>query len=101
MDEYVKPTQRVTDYRTRWSGIRAKDLVGAPSFQEVRQRAAAILRGRILVGHALHNDLAVLKLSHPPALIRDTSLYPGLRQELASALASVRLLLISHTQSDS
>lgn len=27
MDKYVKQRERVVDYRTRWSGIRAKDLV--------------------------------------------------------------------------
>lgn len=84
IDEYVAATERVTDYRTRYSGIRARDLVGAPRFENVRQRVAAVLRGKILVGHAVQNDLKVLDLPHPPALIRDTSVYPGLRKELAS-----------------
>jgi hypothetical protein len=91
LDEYVTPDEAVTDYRTKWSGIRPRDLIGAPSFREVRQRVAAAVRGRILVGHAIDNDLRVLRLPHPPALIRDTSLYPGLRRELAAVVPSVRI----------
>ncbi len=85
LDSYVRPTETVTDYRTRWSGIRARDLVGAPSFDSVRQRVAQLIRGKILVGHAIHNDLNVLNIAHPPALIRDTAFYPGLRRALVQA----------------
>lgn len=84
LDSYVRPTERITDYRTRWSGIRAHDLVGAPNFENVRQRVVQLIRGKILVGHAIHNDLNVLNITHPPALIRDTAFYPGLRQALAA-----------------
>ena len=59
LDLFVKPVSRVTDYRTRYSGVRARDLVGAPSAEEVRPRVARMLAGRLLVGHALHNDLKV------------------------------------------
>jgi len=85
LDSYVRPTETITDYRTRWSGIRARDLVGAPSFDSVRQRVAQLIRGKILVGHAIHNDLNVLNIAHPPALIRDTAFYPGLRRALVQA----------------
>ena len=85
LDNYVRPTETVTDYRTRWSGIRARDLVGAPSFDSVRQRVAQLIRGKILVGHAIHNDLKVLNIPHPPALIRDTAFFPGLRRALSAA----------------
>ncbi len=84
LDNYVRPTETVTDYRTRWSGIRARDLVGAPSFDSVRQRVAQLIRGKILVGHAIHNDLKVLNIPHPPALIRDTAFFPGLRRALSA-----------------
>lgn len=36
---------------------------------------AELLKGRILVGHALKNDLDVLMLSHPRQMIRDTAKY--------------------------
>ncbi len=28
LDTYVAPVAKVTDYRTRWSGIRARNLIG-------------------------------------------------------------------------
>jgi len=43
-----------------------------------------MLEGRVLVGHALHNDLAALDLEHPPRLIRDTSTYPPLMSDPAA-----------------
>jgi len=75
-DKYVKPTQYVTDYRTECSGICQKDMENGEEFLKVKYEVADILRGNILVGHALGNDLAALHLKHPPHLTRDTALYP-------------------------
>lgn len=75
LDKYVAPPDKVTDYRTRWSGIRRRDLEGAPDFESVQQEVADMIRGRIVVGHAVHHDFAVLKINHPPQLVRDTSHY--------------------------
>ena len=36
---------------------------------------ANILKDKVLVGHALKNDLDVLMLSHPRTMIRDTATY--------------------------
>ena len=36
---------------------------------------ANILKDKVLVGHALKNDLDVLMLSHPRTMIRDTARY--------------------------
>ena len=57
--------------------MRPKDLKygSAISFQECQKDVAAVLKGKILVGHALKNDLDVLLLSHPRAMIRDTATY--------------------------
>ena len=57
LDTFVAPTEHVTDYRTRVSGVRPVDLRGAPPFKEIQRKMADILRGRVLVGHALKNDL--------------------------------------------
>ena len=36
MDEYVKPRERVVNYRTQFSGIRATDMIkGCPVHREV------------------------------------------------------------------
>ncbi|QRW25548.1 exonuclease domain protein [Rhizoctonia solani] len=79
LDEFVLQRERVTDYRTQVSGVRPKDMINAKPFSEVQARIATLLSSadRILVGHALHNDLTALLLSHPAARIRDTQVYAG------------------------
>jgi RNA exonuclease 4 len=42
LDEYVKPRERVVDYRTRWSGIRPSDMVNGMSFMDWMQSALTI-----------------------------------------------------------
>lgn len=42
---------------------------------QVQKEVAEIIRGKILVGHSLKNDLSVLFLSHPKKNIRDTARY--------------------------
>ncbi|XP_059850204.1 RNA exonuclease 4 [Hypanus sabinus] len=74
-DKYVKPTEKVTDYRTWVSGIRPEDVKNGEDFKVVQKEVADILKGRILVGHAVHNDLKILFLSHPKKRIRDTQKY--------------------------
>jgi RNA exonuclease 4 len=103
LDSFVRPQERVTDFRTSVSGVRWSDLRDAPSFHAVQQQVGDLLRGRILVGHALINDLEVgyrccpvlhisalclmsrldvlvqvLQLSHPKSDVRDTAKYPPL-----------------------
>ena len=81
MDEYVKQRERVVDYRTRWSGIRASNMINGVSFcdleqlafdnnssaakpfEEVQKAVNELLDGRILIGHAVYNDLKVLIMS--------------------------------------
>ncbi|KAJ7905194.1 ribonuclease H-like domain-containing protein [Mycena leptocephala] len=82
-DAFVRPRERVVDYRTEFSGVRERDMVDAQPFEAVRARVAALLKGRILVGHAVHNDLKALLLTHPRSAIRDT-------QVLASKFAVVK-----------
>jgi RNA exonuclease 4 len=74
-DKYVKPTEKVVDYRTQFSGIRPKDLENAEDPIKVQKEVSEILNKKILVGHALSNDLKVLYMSHNRHLIRDTSTY--------------------------
>lgn len=65
MDKYVKPTDSVIDYRTRYSGITPTHLEDAHNFADVQAEVSRIKFNRILVGHAVHNDLRVLKMEHP------------------------------------
>lgn len=61
LDAFVKQKERVTDYRTHVSGVRPEDLVGpnALTLEDVQKKVADILKGRILIGHAVFNDLKV------------------------------------------
>ncbi|KAJ3522839.1 hypothetical protein NMY22_g11712 [Coprinellus aureogranulatus] len=77
LDEFVRQRERVVDYRTEWSGVRAGDMlrgtlflrsissiltppfnpglivVIAKPFEEVQKLVADLLKDRILVGHAV------------------------------------------------
>lgn len=105
-DKFVKVHETVTDYRTQWSGVREEDVnpdsETAVEPYDAQKAVGEILKGRILVGHALKNDMRVLRLSHPWKDIRDTSVYynklwkrtrgrrssrpPGLRAVVAQVL---------------
>ncbi|NXQ53356.1 REXO4 exonuclease, partial [Anthoscopus minutus] len=91
-DKYVKPTEKVTDYRTAVSGIRPQNINTGEDFRTVQKEVAEILKGRILVGHALRNDLKVLLLDHPQKKIRDTQRYKPFKQRVKSSRPSLKLL---------
>jgi RNA exonuclease 4 len=112
-DSYVQIPRKieVTDYRTAVSGIEPKHLrpdVARP-FEEVRDDLRTLLAGRILVGHAVKNDLDVLILKHDSRFIRDTSKFskfralamvpgrtPGLKL-LADKLLGVQIQIGAHS----
>lgn len=75
MDTFVKVPSRVTDFRTWVSGVTAKHLRSEDAMDEIecRRKVAALLKGKVLVGHALKNDLDALLLQHPKQDIRDTA----------------------------
>ena len=70
---YASTSKKVTDYRTRVSGILPRHMEDAPPFATVRAEVKALLEGRVVVGHALENDFDALQLKHPPELVRDTA----------------------------
>lgn len=80
-DEFVKPRERVTDWRTFVSGIRPSDMHKAIPFKQAQNDVAKILKDRILVGHAVHHDLEALYLTHPKRDIRDTSMHLPFKQK--------------------
>ena len=83
LDTFVKVPVEVTDFRTFVSGIEAKDLEGdgAMPLMKVRKMVKNILHGKILIGHALENDLAALQIIHPWHDIRDSANYPPYMKE--------------------
>lgn len=93
-DKYVKPREVVVDYRTSVSGIRPEQLRDGEDFYVVQMEVAEMLRGRILVGHALKHDLDVLYLSHPRRYLRDTSRYKPFRQLSKGSTPSLKKLAL-------
>lgn len=81
-DSFVIPREPVTDYRTAITGITASTLraPAARPFEEVQATVADLLKGRILVGHDVRHDLAVLELTHSTPQIRDTARHSSFRR---------------------
>lgn len=77
LDLYVRQTCQVTDYRTFVSGITEEDLTSdkAVDLDECRCRVKELIDGKILVGHALKNDLHALQICLPWYQLRDTGKY--------------------------
>ena len=81
LDEYVQPSQPVTDYRTYVSGVTAHHLETAThTTQSIRPVVLTLLQDKILVGHGLKADLQVLGITHPWYDIRDTAKYEPFMQ---------------------
>jgi RNA exonuclease 4 len=102
-DTFVRPTEKVTDYRTFVSGITAADLDDtdetdartAPlvSLETCRAEVMALIQDKTLIGHALKNDLAVLKIQHPWQFTRDTAKYePFMKQRFDDGILWPRKL---------
>jgi len=92
-DKYVRATEKVTDYRTFVSGIRPEDLEKkGEDFKLVQKEVSDLLKGRVLVGHALTNDLKVLYLDHPRRNIRDTARYKPFRKLVGGGAPSLKKL---------
>jgi RNA exonuclease 4 len=89
-DTYVKPAKPVTDYRTKYSGLRPQDIKNGVSFETARKQVDDIINGRILVGHSIQNDLSVLQLHHND--IRDTSQLPEYKQLNGGQKPSLKFL---------
>ena len=91
-DSFVRPKEYVTDWRTHVSGVTPKHMATARGFEEVQAAVQAILKGRIIIGHAIRNDLEVMMLTHPKKDIRDTSKFSGFRKHSAGRSPSLKKL---------
>ncbi|RXN19620.1 apoptosis-enhancing nuclease-like protein [Labeo rohita] len=97
-DKYILPLHPVTNYRTRWSGIRKHHLEQAEAFEDAQNEIVNILTGKIIVGHAIFNDFQVLNISVPRQMIRDTCSSKMLRELYnGSTRCSVSLKKLSQT----
>ncbi|KAJ4176932.1 3'-5' exonuclease [Fusarium falciforme] len=91
-DSYVKPKEKVTNWRTAVSGISPKSMRFARDFEEVQADIDKLLKDRILIGHDLKHDLEALILSHPARDIRDTAKFPGFKKYGNGRKPALRLL---------
>lgn len=91
-DSFVRPKEKVTNWRTAVSGVSQKSMRFARDFEEVQKQVSEIIGGRILIGHDIKHDLEVLMLSHPARDIRDTAKFPGFRRYGNGRKPALRLL---------
>jgi len=80
VDDFVFQREQVSDYLTRFSGIRESDLDPNTSphhlvtMQEAYLKVRLLMdRGCIFVGHGLREDFRIINISVPPSQIIDTS----------------------------
>ncbi|KAF8213126.1 hypothetical protein K438DRAFT_2158054 [Mycena galopus ATCC 62051] len=87
LDKFVRPTMEVVDYREATTGIKNWQLFSkeAMPFNVLQQFIANLMRGKIVVGHSIWNDLpALLGIPHPAVATRDVALYQPFRNALRS-----------------
>ncbi|XP_050823370.1 apoptosis-enhancing nuclease [Gopherus flavomarginatus] len=99
-DKYIRPELPIVDYRTRWSGITKQHMQKATPFSAAQREILKILKDKIVVGHAIHNDFRALKYFHPRSRTRDTSRIPllnrkaGLPVKVSASLKSLARQLL-------
>ncbi|KAG7378627.1 hypothetical protein PHYPSEUDO_009812 [Phytophthora pseudosyringae] len=82
-DKHVRPVEKVTDFRTHVSGIKASSLRHAIPFAQCLKEVGKLMQDKIVVGHALKNDFQALMFTPPKHLIRDTAYYrPYMRRKV-------------------
>ncbi|EAQ87177.1 hypothetical protein CHGG_03796 [Chaetomium globosum CBS 148.51] len=91
-DSFVKPRERVVDWRTHVSGVAPRHMAKARTFDEVQAQIADLLKGRIVVGHDVKHDLRVLELGHPWKMIRDTAKFSGFKKYANGPKPALRVL---------
>lgn len=96
LDTYVKPNERVTDWRTWVSGVTPKHMAEAITTAEAQSKVKEILAHKTLIGHAVQNDLKSLQLTHPRSSTRDTSRFSEFRKESKGKAPSLKRLASQH-----
>ncbi len=79
-DEYVRPSEQILNYRTRWSGIRSLHMKKAIPHKDAVSRIRAIIDGSIVIGHDLIHDFLAIGIPYPVNRTRDTAIFTPLRQ---------------------
>ncbi|RWS19060.1 apoptosis-enhancing nuclease-like protein [Leptotrombidium deliense] len=56
----------VYSYQTEWSGITAKHLEGKKPLKEILNLLLPLIKGKTVIGAAVHNDFNALGITHEP-----------------------------------
>ncbi len=91
-DSYVKPKEKIIDYRTEISGITYEHIKNAPSFLEIQTKVCEMILGRIVIGHGLRHDFKAMVLNHPRKDLRDTAQYAKFRSLMHGKTPSLKFL---------
>ena len=75
VDAFIRPDVKVIDYRTPLSGITHVQVSRGLDVRRVRRIVSSALKNKIVVGHGVAKDLAVLGLPYRRSDLRDTALY--------------------------
>ena len=72
LDALMQPPGKIINYNTKYSGLSKKILKNAPPLFVVQRLVQSIIKDKLLIGHAIDNDLAALGIYHPKEHIEDT-----------------------------
>ena len=90
---YIIPSQVITSYRTRWSGIKPYHMKFGVTEKQALKWIQSILKQKIIVGHDVQNDLKVLGITdHPNNLLRDTIKCPVIHKLTGTMQPSLKFL---------
>ncbi len=105
LDVYVKPVEKVVDFRTTVSGIKPGHITPSHedsqfnqfgqslfTLRQVQDLLSPLIQNKIVIGHSLRNDFKALMLSTSRKLYRDTSFYPPFRTLAEGKSPSLKLL---------
>lgn len=75
MDEYVRPEVPVKNYLSHITNIDAFKLSHAKTYEEIKPKVEAILKGKLIVGHTIESDLSLLGLHIQLKNVRDIAVF--------------------------